>query len=72
MSLKQNLKSEILNVGGTRFDAKRQIDDAISLRTDVEVVKPNSVARNDESAFQKTVDCAVSAKHNVVIRSKFN
>ena len=72
VSLQQNLESKILNVGWSGFDAERQIDDAVSLSADVEVIKANSVAGNDESALQKTVDCSISVNKKASNKNVYN
>ena len=51
-----------LNICRSLFDAERQIDDAIPLRTDVQVIEPDAVTRHGKCTLQETVDRAVSRK----------
>ena len=51
-----------MDVGRSWFDAERQIDDAVALSADVQMIKSNTVTSDDKSSFQETVDCAVPEK----------
>ena len=48
-----------MNVCRSWFDAKRQIDDAVSLCADVKVIKSNALTCDDKRPLQKTVDGAI-------------
>jgi hypothetical protein len=52
-------RSRCLDFGGSRLDAEREVDDAVPLGADVQVVEPDAVLRHDESPLQETVDGAV-------------
>ena len=66
--MEQDLKREVLDLGRPRLDAEGEVDDAVALGADVEVVKPVAVARLGERPLQEAVDGAVPATN----RQKFN
>ena len=66
--MEQDLEREVLDLGRPRLDAEGQVDDAVALGADVEVVKPVAVARLSERPLQEAVDGAVPATN----RQKFN
>ena len=66
--MEQDLEREVLDLGRPRLDAEGQVDDAVALGADVEVVKPVAVARLCERPLQEAVDSAVPATNH----QKFN
>ena len=66
--MEQDLEREVLDLSRPRLDAEGQVDDAVALGADVEVVKPVAVARLGERPLQEAVDGAVPATN----RQKFN